>query len=328
MTPSEHFSRRRCLQVAAAAALGLGGLPAALAQDRIARIVVAFPPGGPVDFVARTLAEQLGKELGRQVIIENRAGANGTIAAEYVARAAPDAQTLWLTSVGAVAINPSLYEKLPYDPAKDLTPVSLIVRNVEVLVVSANAPYATGAEFVAAAKKSGKPMTLASSGTGSVPHLAMELLADAAKTPMLHVPYKGAAPAITDVIAGHVDGFFGDIPGLLPFIRGGKLKPIGIAAARRNPILPEVKTFEEMGIAGVDSDNWYGLFAARGTPGDVLDAMNGAVRRSLGTESVRARLLASGAEPAPSSPAELAALLARDTAKWSAVVRAKKIKPD
>lgn len=140
MTPSEHFSRRLCLQVAAAAALGLGGLPAALAQDRITRIVVAFPPGGPVDFVARTLAEQLGKELGRQVIIENRAGANGTIAAEYVARAAPDAQTLWLTSVGAVAINPSLYEKLPYDPARDLTPVSLIVRNVEVLVVSADAP--------------------------------------------------------------------------------------------------------------------------------------------------------------------------------------------
>ncbi|MGI4778598.1 MAG: Bug family tripartite tricarboxylate transporter substrate binding protein [Janthinobacterium lividum] len=328
MTLSNHPSRRFCLQAIAAAALMPGGMPAGFAQDKIARIVVAFPPGGPVDFVARTLAQQLGKELGRQVIIENRAGANGTIAAEYVSRAAPDAQTLWLTSVGAVAINPSLYEKLPYDPVKDLTPVSLIVRNVEVLVVAADAPYSTGAEFVAAAKKSKTPLTLASSGTGSVPHLAMELLADAAKTPMLHVPYKGAAPAITDVIAGHVDGFFGDVPGLLPFIKGGKLKPIGIAASKRNPILPEVKTFEEMGIAGVDSDNWYGLFAAKGTPGDVLDAMNKAVRKSLGTESVRTRLLASGAEPAPSSPAELTALLARDAAKWSAVVRAKKIKPD
>ncbi len=326
-TPS-NSTRRHCLQAFAATALVGGGIASGFAQDKITRIVVAFPPGGPVDFVARTLAEQLGKELGRQVIIENRAGANGTIAAEYVSRAAPDAQTLWLTSVGAVAINPSLYDKLPYDPTKDLTPVSLIVRNVEVLVVAVDAPYNTGAEFVAAAKKSKQPLTLASSGTGSVPHLAMELLADAAKTPMLHVPYKGAAPAITDVIAGHVDGFFGDIPGLLPFIKGGKLKPIGIAASKRNPILPDVKTFEEMGIAGVDSDNWYGLFAAKGTPPDVLDAMNLAVRKSLATESVKTRLLASGAEPAPSSPAELTALLARDSAKWSAVVRAKKIKPD
>jgi tripartite-type tricarboxylate transporter receptor subunit TctC len=320
--------RRHCLHGLAAATLAAAGLSSAQAQDRITRIVVAFPPGGPVDFVARTIAEQLGKETGRQVIIENRAGANGGIAAEYVSRAAPDAQTLWLTSVGAVAINPSLYEKLIYDPARDLTPVSLVVRNVEVLVVGANAPYNTGAEFVAAAKKSKQPLTLASSGTGSVPHLAMELLADAAGVPLLHIPYKGAAPAITDVIAGHVNGFFGDIPGLLPFISTRRLKPIGIAAAKRHPLLPDVPTFLEMGIAGVDSDNWYALFTAKGTPAAVADAMNQAVRRTLANEGVKSRLMASGAEPAPSSPAELSALLARDSAKWSAVVRAKNVKPD
>jgi tripartite-type tricarboxylate transporter receptor subunit TctC len=320
--------RRHCLHGLAAAALAAAGLPARAQQDRITRIVVAFPPGGPVDFVARAIAEQLGKEIGHQVIVENKAGANGGIAAEYVSRSAPDAQTLWLTSVGAVAINPSLYEKLMYDPAKDLTPVSLVVRNVEVLVVGANAPYNTGAEFVAAARKSKQPLTLASSGTGSVPHLAMELLSDAAKTPLLHVPYKGAAPAITDVLAGHVDGFFGDIPGLLPFITSRKLKPIGIAASKRHPLLPEVKTFQEMGIPGVDSDNWYALFAAKGTPAGVADAMNQALRRTLANEGVKSRLMASGAEPTPSSPAELSALLARDSAKWGAVVRAKKIKPD
>jgi tripartite-type tricarboxylate transporter receptor subunit TctC len=324
--------RRHCLHGLAAAALTAAltaaGLPAARAQDRITRIVVAFPPGGPVDFVARAIAEQLGKELGHQVIVDNKAGANGSIAAEYVSRAAPDAQTLWLTSVGAVAINPSLYPKLMYDPAKDLTPVSLVVRNVEVLVVNADAPYATGAEFVAAAKKSKQPMTLASSGTGSVPHLAMELLSDATGTPLLHVPYKGAASAITDVLAGHVDGFFGDIPGLLPFIASHKLKPIGIAAPKRHPLLPEVKTFQEMGLAGVDSDNWYALFTSKGTPAKLTDATNQALRRVLANEGVKSRLMASGAEPAPSSPAELAALLARDSAKWSAVVRAKKIKPD
>jgi tripartite-type tricarboxylate transporter receptor subunit TctC len=320
--------RRHCLRGLAAAALVATGLPAHAQQDRITRIVVAFPPGGPVDFVARAIAEQLGKEPGHQVIVDNKAGANGGIAAEYVSRSAPDGQTLWLTSVGAVAINPSLYEKLMYDPAKDLSPISLVVRNVEVLVVGANAPYNTGAEFVAAAKKSRQPLTLASSGTGSVPHLAMELLSDAAKTPLLHVPYKGAAPAITDVLAGHVDGFFGDIPGLLPFITSRKLKPIGIAASKRHPLLPDVQTFQEMGIAGVDSDNWYALFAAKGTPAGVADVMNQAVRRALANEGVKGRLTASGAEPAPSSPAELSALLARDSAKWGAVVRAKKIKPD
>lgn len=302
--------------------------PTAFAQDKVTRIVVAFPPGGPVDFVARTLGEQLGKELGRQVIIENKAGGNGAIAAAYVSQSARDAQTLWLTSVGAVAINPSLYEKLAYDPVKDLAPVTLVVRNVEVLVVGANAPYNTGAEFIAAAKQSKEPLTLASSGTGSVPHLAMELLGDASKTKLLHVPYKGAAPAITDVIAGHVNGFFGDIPGLMTFIKGGKLKPIGLAASKRNPLLPDVKTFEEMGIAGVDSDNWYGMYAAAGTPPADIERMNAALRRVLSTESVKAKLLASGAEPAPSSPAELAALQKRDAAKWSAVVRGKNIKPD
>lgn len=303
---------------------------AALAQPaKITRLIVAFPPGGPVDFVARTLGEQLGKELGHQVIIENKAGANGAIAAEYVARSAPDAQTLWLTSVGAVAINPALYGKLSYDPQRDLSPVSLVVNNVEVLVVGANASYNSGAEFVAASRQNpGQPLTMASSGTGSVPHLAMELLNDAAKINLTHIPYKGAAPAITDVIAGHVNGFFGDIPGLISHIKSGRLKAIGLAATKRHPLLPEVKTFEEMGVPGVDSDNWYALFAARGTPAAEIDRVNQAVRRALNHEAVKARLQASGAEVAPSTPAALATLLKNDTAKWTRVVKAKNIQPD
>lgn len=300
--------------------------PLAQAQDKIVRLVIAFPPGGPVDFVARVIGEQLGKNLGRTVIVDNMAGANGAISAEYVARAAPDAQTLWLTSVGAVSINPALYDHLAYDPVKDFAPVSLLVHNVEVLVVRAGAPYATGAEFVAAAKQSKQSLTMASSGIGSVPHLAMEQLADAAKVPLLHVPYKGAAPAINDVIAGQVDGFFGDIPGLIGFIKGGKLKAIGLAASRRHPLLPEVKTFEEMGIPGVDSDNWYAVFAPKNTPAADIERMNQALRQTLADETVRRRLIASGAEPAPSTPDELAALTKRDAAKWSAVIRAKKIK--
>jgi tripartite-type tricarboxylate transporter receptor subunit TctC len=292
------------------------------------RLVVAFPPGGPVDFVARVIADTLGKELGQPVIVENRAGANGAIAAEFVAHAPPEPGVLWLTSVGAVAINPSLYGKLPYDPERDLVPVSLVVDNVEVLVVRADAPYDTAAQFVAAARQPGARFGLASSGTGSVPHLALELLNDAARLELLHVPYKGAAPAIVDVIAGHVQGFFGDIPGLIGHIRAGKLKPIGIAAAQRHPLLPQVKTFDEMGLHGVDSDNWYALFAPRATSAADAARLAAAVQRTLATESVKVKLEASGAQPAASTPAQLAALLQKDAAKWSRVVKAKGIKAD
>lgn len=330
MKTPKHNSRRNAISLIAAAlfSLSAGLAQPALAQAKIIRMVVAFPPGGPVDFVARTIGEQLGKELGSQVVIENRAGANGAIAAEYVAHATPDGTTLWLTSVGAVAINPPLYEKLSYDPVRDLAPISLIVNNVELLVVGANNPANDGAEFVANAKKRKEGATMASSGTGSVPHLAMELLADASKANLVHVPYKGAAPAITDVIAGHVDGFFGDIPGLVGFIKSGKLKPMGIASDKRHPLLPEVKTFKEMGLAGVDSDNWYGLFAGKGVPAATLDRLNQAVKRTLAAESVRSKLMASGAEPSWSTPADLATLLKNDTAKWGKVIRDKKIKPD
>lgn len=323
-------SRRQALSLMAAGALALSSslTQPARAQAKVTRILVAFPPGGPVDFVARTIGEQLGKELGTQVIIENKAGANGAIAAEFLKNATPDGQTIWLSSVGAVAINPPLYEKLPYDPVRDLAPISLVVNNVELLVVDTANPANTGAEFVANAKLRAGGATMASSGTGSVPHLAMELLADATKANLVHVPYKGAAPAITDVIAGHVDGFFGDIPGLVGFIKAGKLKPIGIASPKRHPLLPEVKTFQEMGIPGVDSDNWYALFTSKATPAGEVERLNQAVKRTLANDAVRSKLLASGAEPASSSTAELATLLKNDTAKWGKVIRDKKIKPE
>ncbi len=324
------YTRRFALPLMAVAVLAFSATlaPPVFAQAKITRLVVAFPPGGPVDFVARTISEQLGKELGTQVIVENKAGANGAIAAEYLTRAVPDGSTIWLTSVGAVAINPPLYEKLPYDPVRDLAPVSLVVNNVELLVVGSANPANTGAEFIANTRLKKDGATMASSGTGSVPHLAMELLADATKATLVHVPYKGAAPAITDVIAGHVDGFFGDIPGLVGFIKSGKLKPIGIASPTRHPLLPDVKTFKEMGIAGVDSDNWYAIFASKATAPVEVERLNQAVKRTLANEGVRSRLMASGAEPSASSSAELALLLKNDTAKWGKVIRDKKIKPE
>ena len=317
---------RKCFALLLSAAL-VAAAPA-WAQEKITRLVVAFPPGGPVDFVARTIAEQLGKELNQRVIIDNKPGANGAIGAQSVAQSAPDGMTLWLSSVGAVAINPVLYDKLAYDMQRDFAPVSLVVNNDELLVVNPSNPAKDAAEFVANAKKSSQPIAIASSGIGSIPHLAMEQLADATKANLLHVPYKGAAPAITDLLGGQVSAFFGDVPGLLPHVQSGKLRAIGIAATKRHPLLPEVRTLAEQGLPGVDTNNWYALFAPGKTPPAVINALNEAVHRTLATPAISEKLRASGAVPSASSPQELAAMLKRDTEKWGALVKAKKITPD
>jgi len=319
----------RSLLRVAAALVGAGLTTLALAQGGAPlRIVVSFPPGGPVDFVARALAEQLGKELQTTVVVDNKAGANGAIGAGEVMRATPDGGTLWITSVGAVAVNPALYEKLSYDMKRDFVPVSLVVNNVELLVIHPGNPAGDAAAFVAAAKRNKDMATLASSGIGSIPHLALEQLNDATGAKFTHIPYKGAAPAITDVMGGQVAGFFGDIPGLIGFVKSGKLKPIGIASTKRHPALPDVRTLDEQGIAGVDSNNWYALFAPAKTPPQVVENLNQAVRRALAAPALRDKLLASGAEPAPSTPQELSTLLKNDGDKWARLIREKGIKAE
>jgi tripartite-type tricarboxylate transporter receptor subunit TctC len=308
--------------LAFAAAVG-----AASAQDKVTRLIVAFPAGGPVDLVARTIADQLGRELNARVIVENKPGGNGAIGAQFVAQATPDGTTLWLTSVGAVAINPVLYDKLTYDMDRDFAPVSLVVDNDELLVVNPDNPANSAAEFVANAKKSAQPVAIASTGIGSIPHLALEQLADSTKAPLLHVPYKGAAPAITDVIGGQVAGFFGDVPGLIGFVKGGKLRAIGIAAPKRNPQFPDVPTLAEQGLPGVDTNNWYAIFVSAKTPPATVNALNQAIRKTLANPEIAERLTASGAVPVASTPQELDALRKRDTQKWGALIKAKKITP-
>lgn len=298
----------------------------ATAQTKSIRMIVAFPPGGPVDFVARSISEALGKELGQTVIVENKPGANGIIAAEYVIKSPPDGSVIWFTSAGAVAINPGLYPNLPYRPLTDLAPISLVARNDELLVVNPNNPATGPRDFVDNAMK--QRTTMASSGMGSVPHLAAALLGDATKAQLVDVPYKGAAPAITDVMAGHVDAFFGDVPGLINNIRAGKLKPIAMAADQRHPLLPEIKTFKEIGVEGVDSDNWYALFAGKDTPAAEIARLNQAVIRTLNTPAIKERLLNSGTLPTSSTPTELGTLLKKDSEKWARVIREKNIKAD
>jgi len=307
----------------------LGCASSAMAQSEMTRLLVAFPPGGPVDFIARSMSQQLAKELGHSVIVENKPGANGAIAADSMIRSAPDGKTLWLTSVGAVAINPALYPKLNYKPASDLVPVSLVVNNVEIMVVNAQTSFKDGKDFVqAASQRKDKPMTMASSGTGSVPHLAAIQLNESAGLNLMHVPYKGAAPAITDLMAGHVDGFFGDIPGLVGAIDSGKFRPVGIAAAKRSARYPNVPTFDELGYKGVDSNNWYAVFAPKGTSAPVAAALSRAIHAALHVPDVQRKIEASGAEVVGSSPEALAQQLAADTEKWTAIIRRNRITPD
>lgn len=316
--------KRRSLLTATASLIAAGTSPV-LAQQKPVRIVVAFAPGGPVDSVARVIAGPLGEALGRTVLVDNKPGANGVLGAQDVLRAPADGSTLWLTSVGAAAINTSLYDHLAYDMMRDFAPVSLVVNNVEVLVVNADNKAKTAAEFVANAKAA-KDTPMGSSGVGSVPHLAIEQLGRASGATFLHVPYKGAAPALTDLMGGRVEGFFGDVPGLIGFVKAGRLRAIGVAAAHRHPSLPDVPTFEEQGLAGVDTNNWYAIFVGAKTPPEVIAKLNQAIGTAL--KASADKLLAMGAEPAPSTPGELGTLLKSDTAKWGALIKEKGIKGD
>lgn len=287
----------------------------------ITRLVVAFPAGGPADSLARVISRQLETELKQTVVIDNRPGANGAIAASLVAKSPPDGSVLFLTSAGAIAINPSLYASLPYHPQKDLAPISLVVHTPEVLVVRPDSPANDAAAFVRQARSAASPPSLASSGVGSMPHVTIELFKAATHVNFLHVAYKGAAPAITDTIGGQVDGFFGDASGLMTFVASKRLKPIGVAAPRRLPFLPEVPTLAELGIPNVEASNWYGLMAPAATPPDVIQRLNEALRRTLSTPEVRKNLDQLGLVPAAGSADEFATLIRADTAKWGRVVK-------
>jgi tripartite-type tricarboxylate transporter receptor subunit TctC len=299
------------------------------AQDfpsRPIRMVIAFPPGGPTDFVGRVLADKLKELLGQTVVIENKAGANGAIGADYVAKADPDGHTIFLTTVGAVAITPNMRTDLPYDPLKDFAPVSLVVRNTTILVVKPDMPANSAKDLAAIAKEKPGAIPFASTGVGSMPHLALELYQAAAGISFVHVPYRGAAPALTDLLGGQVQAFFADAPVLMAQIESGKIKPLGAASAKRNPRLPNVPTLAEQGYADTVADNWYGLLAPAKTPGAIIAKLNAAVVAALNDAGVRAKLIQSGALPSPTTPAEFGQLLKDELARWGRVVRAKGIK--
>jgi tripartite-type tricarboxylate transporter receptor subunit TctC len=312
------------------AALMIAVAPAR-AQDypaRTVRIVVAFPPGGPTDFVARLLADKLKGTLGQNVIIENKPGADAAIGADYVAKSEADGHTLFFTTAGAVVINPHMRADLPYDPVRDFAPVTLIVNTMEVLVVRSDSPVRSAADLVALAKGKPEGIAMASTGVGSPPHLALELFKGASGANVLHVPYRGAAPAVTDVIGGQVNAMFADLPVLMPQIRGGTLRAIGVGSRERAPALPDVPTLDEQGIKDVYADNWYALFAPAKTPPAVIAKINAAVASAINDPEVSARLIDSGAVPATGTPGELADFLKSELARWGKVIKEKNIKPE
>ncbi|OZI42953.1 Bug family tripartite tricarboxylate transporter substrate binding protein [Bordetella genomosp. 4] len=319
-----NLSISRLFKYSAAAVLGAAAV-SAQAQNTTS-LVVAFPAGGPADSLARIVAAQLEKELKHPVLVENKPGGNGAIAASYVARARPDGQTLFLSSVGAISINPALYPKLIYDPIKDFAPVSLLVSVPEVLVVGAKSPYPDAKAFVAKVKNDG--LSMASSGVGSMPHMAVVQLKLSTKGKILHVPYKGAAPAITDTIGGQVDGFIGDVSGLMPHIQSGKAKALAIAAPKRSSVLPDVPTFDELNIPDVYANNWYGVFAPKGTPADTVTTLNAVLAKVLQTPELKAYAETTGVELSPTTPQAFADLVRDDTKKWGDLIRAEGITVD
>ena len=315
----------RAVLIAACAALSLAGTQIANAQDfptRPIRIVVAFPPGGPTDFVGRLIAQKMTTLLGQRVYIENRAGANGTVGGANVAQSEPDGYSLFLTTAGAVTVSPHIMPKIPYDALRDFAPVAEVVTNSEVLVVSPSLGVKTAKELVALAKKRPGGITFASTGIGSPPHLAQVLFADAAGVKFLHVPYRGAAPALTDLLGGQVQVFAADVPAVISQIQAGNVVPIAIAGDKRNAILPDVPTLAEQGYPNTDASNWYALLAPAKTPPAVIAKLNKAVNESLDDPEVRQKLVKSGATPVGGTSEQLGTFMKAEYEKWGGVVAA------
>jgi tripartite-type tricarboxylate transporter receptor subunit TctC len=286
--------------------------------SRSIRIVVGFAAGGAPDALARIIADRLTQSWSQSVIVENRTGANGNIAMVGVAKAPPDGYTLALVPIGNAAVNPSLFTDLPYE-MKQFAPITQIANVENVLVVSAKSPIKTLAELIALGRS--KELTYATPGAGSIPHLAAELLARTAGFRMTHISYRGVTPALTDVLRGEVTMMFSQLPTAKPLIDSGELRALGIASAARSPALPGVPTIAEAGMPGFEAVSWYALMAPAGTPDAIIARLREGVVRAINAPEAKAALEAQGAQPVGNTPAELAAVIAADTARWAKVIR-------
>lgn len=294
---------------------------------RAVRLIVPSSPGGGTDISARILAPQLTQFLGQQVVVENRPGAGTMIGGEAVARAAPDGYTL-LMGISTLAINPAMYKKVPYDALKDLAPISQAVALSNVLVIHPSLPSRNLKEFIAFAKARPGELNFASAGKGTSPHLSMELFLVMAKLKMLHVPYKGSGPGVTDLVAGHVPVMMPNMLSAQPHIKSGRLHALGVTGAKRAPGADDIPTIAEAGVPGYEAVQWYGVLAPTGTPRDIITKLHAGVVRAVQNPDVRKRLMNDGAEPVGSSPDEFAAYIRSETDKWAKVIKAAGINPN
>lgn len=298
---------------------------AASAQEyptRPIKLIVPFPAGGPADIIGRSFAQKMSELLGQPVIIDNRSGAGGVTGIEAVVRSDPDGYTIGIGSAGPLAISASLLKSVPYDTAKDIAPIGLGVRVPEIIVTAKNVPAKNSAELVALAKKSPGKINFASTGTGGTTHLAAELYKIKAGIDIVHIPYRGAAPAVTDLLGNQVQMMFADIPVLLEHVKAGVLTPIGTASAKRAPALPDLPTLDEQGVKGVYADNWYGFVAPSKTPAAIVARLNKAVNDAAASPEVKDKLGPQGAIVAPGTPEDFAKHLADEKTKWADVIKA------
>ena len=315
---------KRVLVLLAALAPLLSGAPASAAEypTRPVTLIVAFTPGGPSDVIARIIGRRIGEMLGQPFVIDNRPGAGGNIAAEAVANAAPDGHTLLMGNNSILATNASLYKKINYDPERDFIPIGLIGTQANILVVNPSVPASSMAELIALAKQKPRQLNYASSGHGAAAHLAGELFRSEAKVDIVHVAYKGAAPALQDVVAGHVQMMFATAASVVGLIKDGKVRPLAVTTSKRTALMPDLPTVAELGIPGFDATTWHGLVAPAGTSKEIIGALHHAMTTALNDPGVRKSLTDLGVDIVASSPKEFEAYIQSEIPKWAAVIKA------
>ncbi len=328
------MTRSRFFLVLAGAAFALALAFPARAQAPVAypnkpvKLVIPFPPGGPLDIVGRTVAQKLTDAWGQSVVVDNRPGAGGNIGADIVAKSAPDGYTILMGALSTHAVNPSLYAKMPYDAVADFAPITLVAVTPNVLVVNAALPVNSAKEFIAYAKANSGKLAFGSGSNGSAGHLAGELFKVDTGADIVHVPYKAGAPATQALLAGDTQFMFDNLANAMPQVKAGKLKALAVTTAQRSKLAPELQTMAEAGLPGFDISTWFGLFAPAGTPKDVIAKWNGEVVKILNSPEMREKLVAQGAEPAPMTPEQFAAFVQSEIPKYAKIVKASGAKVD
>ena len=328
MTRTGFFAAIATAAIALATALPTDAQAPSAYPSRPVKLVIPFPPGGPLDIVGRAIAQKLTDAWGQSVVVDNRPGAGGNIGADLVAKAAPDGYTIVMGALSTHAVNPSLYAKMPYDAIADFAPITLVAVTPNVLVVNAALPVNSAKEFIAYAKANSGKLAFGSGSNGSAGHLAGELFKVDTGTDITHIPYKGGAPATQALLAGDTQFMFDNLANAMPQVKAGKLKALAVTTAERSKLAPDLPTMAEAGLPGFDISTWFGLFAPAGTPKEIIAKWNAEVAKILNSPEMRDKLIAQGAEPSPTSPEQFAAFVKSEIPKYAKIIKASGAKVD